>query len=78
MEVHLHAPESTNGTVSALAAQDDAEGRRALLNGIPGTAEMTTRSYIDFRLECGKEHVVGYSQAEKAAGGLWVESWGGW
>ncbi|RYP73062.1 hypothetical protein DL769_004299 [Monosporascus sp. CRB-8-3] len=77
MEVLVHAPEGTNGTVSVPAAPDDAEERRALLNGIAGTAETATGSYINFRVEGGEKHLVSYPQAEKAVGGLWVEGRGG-
>ncbi|RYP15232.1 hypothetical protein DL765_005871 [Monosporascus sp. GIB2] len=55
MEVHAHAPEGTNGTVSVPAGLDDAEGRRALLRGIPGIAEMATGGYIVFRVEDGEK-----------------------
>ncbi|RYP78631.1 hypothetical protein DL770_006858 [Monosporascus sp. CRB-9-2] len=65
MEVHVHAPEGTNGTVSVPAAPDNAEERRALLDGIPGIAEMATRGYIDFRGEGGEEHVVGIPKPRK-------------
>ncbi|RYP48856.1 hypothetical protein DL768_005364 [Monosporascus sp. mg162] len=62
MEVHVHSPEDTNGTVSVPAAPDDAEERGALLNGIAGIAEMATGSYIDFGggEGGGEEHVVGF------------------
>lgn len=73
IEVRVHAPMGTNGTVSVPAALGDVKGEKALLNGKSGVGILTTDGYVEFEVQGGEEeHVVGYplQQVEETAGGL--------
>ncbi len=61
IEVRVLAPAGTNGTVSVPTAPDDADGKKALLDGVAGLGQLAADGFVEFRVAGGEqEHVVGY------------------